>query len=92
MAFNIFALLPKWVLLALGLSVFTYYLGISHGRAPYKLAAKLQNARAEIIIKHTDKIRDMIEQKGKLAYEIFDNNECVINDVDAQRLSDIIGS
>ena len=85
------ARIPKGLFIGFIACFFAYYLGVSHGRAPYKLAMAIQDARAEIIIKHTDKIRHMIEQKGKLADEIFETNDCDINDSDAQRLSDIIG-
>lgn len=92
-SFLIFALrgIPKWLLVGLVGCFFSYYLGISHGRAPYKLAVKIQDARATVIVKRADKIRDMIEQKGRLADEIFSDNECFVDGLDAQRLSDIIG-
>lgn len=96
MAYNFFisilAGIPKWLLIGVVAGFFSYYLGISHGRAPYKLAAEIQGARAKMIIKRADRIRDMIEQKGRQAYEIFNDNECIISDVDAQRLSDIVGN
>lgn len=88
---SILAGIPKWLLVGIVAGFFSYYLGVSHGRAPYKLALKIQDARAKVIIERADKIRDMIEHKGKQAYEIFNDYECFIDDVDAQRLSDIIG-
>ncbi|MBL1421785.1 MAG: hypothetical protein COC24_014845 [Alphaproteobacteria bacterium] len=92
-SFLIFALrgIPKWLLVGLAGCFFCYYLGISHGRAPYKLAVKIQDARARVIVKRADKIRDMIEQKGRLADEVFSDNECLLDGLDAQRLSDIVG-
>lgn len=92
MGFNTWALLPKWLLGGLVACFFCYQMGISHGRTPYKLAAKIQEARAEIIIKRTEEIRDIIELKGRQAHETLDNNECFISDVDARLLSDIFAN
>lgn len=86
---RVWAWIPKWALVGAVACFFAYYTGVNHGRAPYELAAKIQDARAAIIIKRTDKIRDVIRQKGKEADETIEIDGCVISDADARKLSDI---
>lgn len=83
--------IPKWLLMTLAVGFWAYFMGIDDGRAPYRLAEKTFVARAEIIIEHTDRIRDIIEQKGQDANEIFAQYECIVSDADARKLSDIVG-
>ena len=88
---RLWALLPNWLLIALIACFFAYFTGVSHGRAPYKLATKLQKERAKLIIKHNNTIKKSIKRKGEKANGQLKNNACNINAADAAILSNIRG-
>lgn len=87
--FGFLGALPKRLLVGLAACFVVYFLGVSHGRAPYKLAAAVQDARAAGITKRTDSDRQTIRQKGRQANETIKDNECILNDVDASKLHNI---
>lgn len=86
---RVWALIPKWVLVGLAACFFAYYSGVSHGREPYRTAQKLNDAKQVLIVRHSKTDKSTIERLSRQANETIENNECIINDADARKLSDI---
>ncbi len=93
MVFNLFLKLwkyfPKGLLILLAALLIAYFIGISHGRAPYVLAAKNFEIKARIIVKGNKKQQLSILKKRAEADEKLKDNNCIISDYDAHILSDI---
>lgn len=93
MGFNIilrlFNLIPKWLLISSVAVFVAYMLGISHGREPYKLAAKVHEVKAKLVTETFTETEKAVRQKGKEANETFEIDFCKISDIDARKLSNI---
>ncbi|MGL1921997.1 MAG: hypothetical protein OCD03_13315 [Hyphomicrobiales bacterium] len=93
MGFNIilrlFNLLPKWLLISSVAVFVAYMLGISHGREPYQLAAKVHEVKAKLMNQAFDQTEKYIRQKGKEANETIEIDYCKISDADARNLHNI---
>ena len=87
---RIWALIPKWLLVGLVACVFAYYMGVSHGREPYKLAAKVQAAKAKVIGKNANEKHLKIDEKGIIANESTQNYDWVFDINATRKLSDIL--
>lgn len=74
---RIWALIPKWLLVGLVACFFAYFTGVSHGREPYKLAAKLQEAKTKVIARTFDQTERQIQSKGQKANEAIKDFECI---------------
>uniref|UniRef100_A0A2A4Z125 Uncharacterized protein n=1 Tax=OCS116 cluster bacterium TaxID=2030921 RepID=A0A2A4Z125_9PROT len=82
---RIWALIPKWLLVGLVAYFFAYYMGVSHGREPYKLAAK-----AKVIGKNANEKHLKIDEKGIIANESTQNYDWVFDINATRKLSDIL--
>ena len=93
MAFNFllraWALIPKWLLVGVVACFVCYYTGISHGRAPNKLANKIQETKVNIGDKNLSEKEKTIKRKGAKANEAITDFECVIGPGVADWLSNI---
>lgn len=87
---RIWSLIPKWLLVGLVACFFTYLTGVSHGREPYKLAAKLQFEKAKVIGKNATEKHLKIDEKGIVANENTENYDWVFDGYVAGKLSDIL--
>ncbi|NRA86860.1 MAG: hypothetical protein HRU28_05585 [Rhizobiales bacterium] len=92
MAYSIFirlwSLIPRRLLVALVAAILIYLLGISHGREPYKLAAKINAAKTEVTVKHVEFVEKHANKEERQLNENFKNYNCVIGDDVGNRLSE----
>lgn len=88
---RVWALVPKWLLVGLVACFFAYYTGVSHGREPYKLAAKVQEAKATVIARAATKEHQEIDEREKVLNETIEIDYCTISDADARKLSNYKG-
>ena len=85
---KLWALLPKWLLIASVACFFAYFTGVSHGQAPYELAAKISEVEVRHETKIIKQIIDRTNLEERMLNENLKNHVCIIDDSVARQLSD----
>ena len=65
-----------------------YFTGVSHGRAPYELVAKISEVEVRYETKIIKQIIDRTNLEERVLNENFKNHVCIIDDNVAKQLSD----
>lgn len=89
MSLQLFNFIPKWLLISSVVVFISYTLGVSHGRAPFKMSIKLQQVKTKLVAKSFTQIETNVRQKGQKANETIKTNQCQISNTDARKLSNI---
>uniref|UniRef100_A0A2A4Z8N8 Uncharacterized protein n=1 Tax=OCS116 cluster bacterium TaxID=2030921 RepID=A0A2A4Z8N8_9PROT len=80
------ALIPKWLIVGVVVVLAAYYIGVGHGRAPYKVAAKIKQVKVQLVAEGQQKAKAREQKLRKMSYENFKGYEFVITDADAGKL------